>query len=58
MKNLVFGLMACFTLLAVSCDSSTTDEDSVYEQGVDKRKIPSQADSFVDKRKIPSQANK
>ncbi|WP_139327653.1 hypothetical protein [Zobellia uliginosa] len=59
MKKLAFGLLACVTLLAVSCDSSTADEDSVYEQGVDKRKIPSQANKgFVDKTKIPSQAKK
>ncbi len=43
MKKFLFGLMACVTLLAVSCDNNTAEEDNLYEQGVDKRKIPSQA---------------
>ncbi|MBC7000156.1 hypothetical protein [Cytophaga sp. FL35] len=43
MKKFVFGLLACVTLLAVSCEtSSTADDDQLYEQGVDKTKIPSQ----------------
>ena len=44
MKRLLFGLLACVTLMAVSCEpNSTTDEDQLYEQGVDKTKIPSTA---------------
>ncbi len=40
MKRLIFGLLACVTLMAVSCEpSSTADEDQLYEQGVDKTKI-------------------
>ncbi len=61
MKKVVFGLMACATLLAVSCETNdVASDDQFYEQGVDKTKIPSQANkrSFVDKTKIPSQANK
>ncbi|WP_373517157.1 hypothetical protein [Pricia sp.] len=61
MKKVVFGLMACATLLIVSCETNDiANDDQLYEQGVDKTKIPSQANkqSFVDKTKIPSQANK
>jgi transposase-like protein len=61
MKKIVFGLLACVTLFVVSCETNDiAEEDAVYEQGVDKTKIPSQADkkSFVDKTKIPSQADK
>ncbi len=40
MKKFVFGLLACVTLLAVSCEpSSTAEEDQLYEQGVDKTKL-------------------
>ncbi len=40
MKKFVFGLLACVTLLAVSCESSSTaEEDALYEQGVDKSKL-------------------
>jgi len=39
-KQIIFGLLACVTLLAVACESnSTADEDSLYEQGIDKKKI-------------------
>lgn len=61
MKKVIFGLLACGTLLAVSCETNdVASDDQMYEQGVDKTKIPSQADkkSFVDKTKIPSQADK
>ncbi len=41
MKRLIFGLLACVTLMAVSCEpNSTADEDQLYEQGIDKTKIP------------------
>ena len=40
MKRLLFGILACVTLMAVSCEpNSTADEDQLYEQGVDKTKI-------------------
>ena len=56
MKKFVFGLLACMTLLAASCETSDiASDDVVYDGGVDKTKIPSQAK--VDKTKIPSQAN-
>ena len=40
MKKFVFGVLACVTLLAVSCEpSNTAEEDSLYENGVDKTLI-------------------
>jgi len=43
-KKIIFGLLACVALLAISCEpNSTADEDDLYEVGVDKTKIPSQA---------------
>jgi hypothetical protein len=40
MKKLIFGLLACVTLLAVSCEpNSTADEDQLYEQGIRKRDV-------------------
>lgn len=39
MKKFVFGLLACVTLLAVSCEtSSTADDDNIYEtNSIDKK---------------------
>jgi len=39
MKKVLFGLMACATLLAVSCESNdTADDDSLYQtHSVDKK---------------------
>ncbi|WP_276166891.1 hypothetical protein [Zobellia alginiliquefaciens] len=39
MKKLVFGLLACVALLAVSCESSNTaEDDSLYEtNAIDKK---------------------
>ena len=39
MKRLIFGLLACVTLLAVSCESNTAEDDQLYEDGVDKTLI-------------------
>ena len=40
MKRLLFGILACVTLMAVSCEpNSTTEEDNLYEQGLDKTKL-------------------
>ena len=40
MKNLVFGLLACATLLAVSCDSNdVAADDTLYDKGVDKTQL-------------------
>ncbi|NHF60167.1 hypothetical protein FK220_012485 [Flavobacteriaceae bacterium TP-CH-4] len=38
MKKFVFGVLACVTLLAVSCEpSNTAEEDSLYEtNSIDK----------------------
>ena len=39
MKRFVFGLLACVTLMAVSCEpNNTAEEDQLYEQGIDKHK--------------------
>ncbi len=36
-KRILFGLLACVTLLAVSCEpNATADEDQLYEQGIRK----------------------
>lgn len=40
MKRLVFGILACVTLMAVSCEpNNTAEEDQLYEQGVDKSQL-------------------
>ncbi len=40
MKRLIFGLLACVTLMAVSCEpNSTAEEDQLYEQGIDKNNL-------------------
>ncbi|MEM9143461.1 MAG: hypothetical protein AAGA86_10775 [Bacteroidota bacterium] len=40
MKRLVYGVVACVTLLAVSCEPNDTAEDAeLYEQGVDRRNV-------------------
>lgn len=53
MKKLVFGLLACVTLLAVSCEpSNTAEEDSLYDtETIDKTrvKVPTHG---IDKTKI------
>ena len=39
-KRFIFGLLACVTLLAVSCEpNNTAEEDDLYEVGVDKKKL-------------------
>lgn len=39
-KRIIFGLLACVTLLAVSCEpNNLADEDKLYEDGVDKTKL-------------------
>lgn len=41
MKRILFGLLACGTLMAVSCEpNNTAEEDQLYEQGIDKKDIP------------------
>lgn len=37
MKRLLFGILACVTLMAASCEpNSTADEDQLYEEGIRK----------------------
>lgn len=37
MKKVVFGLLACVTLLAVSCETTdTASDDQLYETGIRK----------------------
>ncbi|MFH6603760.1 hypothetical protein ACEZ3G_09760 [Maribacter algicola] len=42
-RKILFALMASFALLAASCTPNTA-EDDLYDNGVDKTKIPSQKD--------------
>lgn len=38
MKKYVFGLLACMTLLVVSCETNDiTEEDAVYEEAIDRK---------------------
>ena len=40
MKKVLFGLLACATLLAVSCETNDiAADDAVYEEGVDRTKV-------------------
>lgn len=40
MKRLFFGILACGLLMATSCEpNNTTDEDQLYEQGLDKKNV-------------------
>jgi len=53
MRKFVFGLMACVTLLAVSCETSDiAADDLVYENGVDKTKLINGDKKSVDKTKL------
>ncbi|MFK7811298.1 MAG: hypothetical protein AB8B59_02320 [Maribacter sp.] len=39
-KKFIFGLLACVTLLAVSCEpNNLAEEDDLYEIGLDKKKV-------------------
>ncbi len=39
-KKIIFGLMACLLLVAVSCEpNSTAQEDDLYEVGIRKDKV-------------------
>ena len=43
-KRIIFGLLACVTLMAVSCEpNSTADEDELYEVGIRKDKVKPKA---------------
>ena len=40
MKRLIFGLLACVTFMAASCEpNNTAEEDQLYEQGIDKKHL-------------------
>ncbi len=39
MKKFLFGLMACVTLLAASCENNTSEDDTLYEKGIDRNKV-------------------
>jgi len=53
MKKLVFGLLACLTLLAVSCETTdTASDDQLYEQGVDKTQLINGDKQSVDKSQL------
>ncbi|WP_430908833.1 hypothetical protein [Maribacter sp. 2-571] len=40
MKKFVFGLLACVTLLAVSCEpSSTAEDEQLYETGIEREYV-------------------
>lgn len=58
MKRLVFGLLACFTLMAVSCEpNSTAEEDQLYDnQTIDRTKIKVPANG-IDRTKIKVPSN-
>lgn len=40
-KRTLFGILAClvFTLSAVSCTSTTADDDQLFEQGIEKKDV-------------------
>ncbi len=38
-KRILFGICTVLSLIAASCTPNTADDDQLYEQGVDKRKI-------------------
>jgi len=39
-KRIIFGVMACVTLLAVSCEpNNSADGDQLFEEGIDKSKL-------------------
>ncbi len=45
-KRILFGLLACVTLLAVSCEpNNSADGDPLFEDGVDKTKITKGTDA-------------
>ncbi|MGB6150423.1 MAG: hypothetical protein WBG48_00405 [Pricia sp.] len=54
MKKVLLGLMACATLLVVSCETDElASDEQLYEQGVDRTKIrTSNRKQSVDRTKI------
>jgi len=58
MKKLLFGLVACISLMALSCEpNSTAEEDQLYDnQTIDRTKIKVPANG-IDRTKIKVPAN-
>ena len=58
MKKLVFGLLACVALMAVSCEpNSTAEEDQLYDtETIDRTKIKVPRNG-IDRTKIKVPAN-
>ena len=53
MKKVFLGLMACATLLVVSCETNdVASDEQLYEQGVDRTKIRKSNRQSVDRTKI------
>ncbi len=52
-KKIFFGICTCLILMIASCTANTAD-DQVYENGLEKSKIPAQS---LDKTKVPRQGN-
>lgn len=39
-KRIIFGLLACVTLLAVSCEpNNSADGDPIFEEGIEKGSV-------------------
>ena len=58
MKKLIFGLLACVTLMAVSCEpNAIAEEDQLYDnQTIDRTKIKVPANG-IDRTKIKVPSN-
>jgi len=53
MKKFAFALVACIALSTVSCETSDiSEDDAVYEQGVDRTKIRTTNRKSVDLSKV------
>lgn len=53
MKKFVFALVGCVALSTVSCETNNiSEEDAVYEQGVDRTKIRTTNRKAVDLSKV------
>lgn len=51
-KKLILGLCMGFAFLAMSCTQNTTDEDGLYENGVDKTQLINGDKRSVDKTQL------
>ena len=55
-RRIALGLIACVALFAVSCTSSTAEEDGLYQESIDKTRIKVPANG-IDKTRIKVPAN-